>query len=526
MINAAETQRPITNTHINASETMPPGDDYVEKAGAILSSGESIADSYVVNSLMNQQGKQSYVYLAKKWGKSYVIKVYHPGWRPSMQIQNYLMNVRHPNIARIVECGEHDGNYYEIYDYYAEGTLEDAGALTGTHIQKVIVPSINEGLHELHKNNIVHCDIKPSNLFYCDGESRVVIGDCGISGYANAKGKLVDAIRGTPEYAPRVKSLLWSAAMSSAYDYGSFGLVLCRLVLGKSLFHGMSVEEISRAWENGIELPSQITGRIGTLIKGLINEDEEQRWGYMEVKRWCEGEYLRPVNRSIYARRKKEETIKPLIFGRFGGETVAVATLRQLENAIRGNWTQATKIIRRRELVDFVRQFDETLVDKVRGLSRYHDLDAAVFKLLLYIEDSHGSITYCGKNYESLANFVDCLSGGKDENAIRFVTSGLLVYYLRFCGLDSRQIDKLEQFIKGNGCRDMSVISTLCFALTGQRTIQVFGTTVGSLDDLVHVIHSQKPEKIDALLQDNKLIAWMNRMGYEREMRKMKEMFG
>ena len=220
MINAAETQPPKSYSHIgqpvNAGKTIPPGGADQGSQSVVLLAGESVADSYVVISLMNNQGKQSHVYLAKKWGKSYVIKIYHNGWRPSNQMQDFLMNVRHPNIAHIVECGDYNGFYYEIYEYYSEGTLEDADALPIAHIQNVIVPSINEGLRELHGNGIVHCDIKPSNLFYANNGNRVVIGDCGISGYTNSNGKLIDTARGTPEYAPRVKTLLWSAAMSPA----------------------------------------------------------------------------------------------------------------------------------------------------------------------------------------------------------------------------------------------------------------------------------------------------------------------
>lgn len=525
MINAAETQPPKAHIGniINAGETIPPGSSNQSGQSIMLFAGESVADSYIINSLMDKQGKQSNVYLAKKWGKSYVIKIYHNGWHPSNQMQSFLTSVRHPNIAHVIECGDHSGYYYEIYDYYSEGTLEDADALPIAHIQNVVVPSINEGLHELHRNGIVHCDIKPSNLFYTDGGNRVVIGDCGISGYTNANGKLVDSVRGTPEYAPRVRALLWSAAMSPAYDYGSFGLVLCRAVLGHSLFAGMSVEEISKAWDGGLELPSQISGRIGVLIKGLLNEDEEQRWGYVQVKRWCEGEYMRPVNRSIYSRTKKESQTKPLIFGRFDGQTISVSTMHQLSKAVEKHWSQATRIVKRRELVEFVRQFDKGIADKIRDLALYQDSDAAVYKLLLYIGDDPQRIVYCGKEYGTLAQYVEQLSSGKDEVAKQFLASGLLVFYLRHNEYETTQIDRLESLIKRNDCEDMSSISTICFALQGKKSIDVFGVSIESLDSLIPVLSKCSIKEIDELLESDQFIAWLNRLGYEKEMRRMTE---
>ncbi len=525
MINAAETQPPRAsiNQVLNPGETVAPESSIQTGQSTVLLTGESIAESYVVNSLLNKQGKQANVYLAKKWGKTFVIKVYHNGWHPSNQMQSFLTSVRHPNIASVVESGEYEGSYYEIYEYYSEGTLEDDGPLSSTFIQNVLVPSINEGLNELHRNGIVHCDIKPSNLFYTDEHKRIVIGDCGISGYTNSNGKLVDAVRGTPEYAPRVKALLWSAAMSPAYDYGSFGLVLCKAVLGHSLFAGMSVEEISRAWETGIELPSQINGRIAILLKGLINEDEDQRWGYSEVKRWCEGEYMRPTNRNIYMRTQKNVEKKPLIFGRFDGQTISVNTLHQLEFAIREHWVQATHVIKRRELVEFVRQFDNSLSDKIKDLAMYQDTDAAVFRLLMYIADDKKSIYYCGVKYESLRDYVERLVSGKDEKAIRFLQTGLLVFYLRLNDFEQTEVDRVERLIRRSGSDDMSAITTICYALQGKKDVDVYGISVDSLDALIPILAKCTIKDIDALLHDDRFIAWLNRMGYEKEVRKMKE---
>lgn len=525
MINADETRPPqsVGHQNINTATTIAPGGSDTN-ASLHLMSGESVAGSYIINSLLSGQGKQSDVYLAKKWGKSYVVKVYHDGWRPSSQVQEFLMNVRHPNIAHIVECGDYQGKYFEVYEYYSEGTLETTGEITNSHIQNIIIPSINEGLNELHKHGIVHCDIKPSNLFYADNGKRVVIGDCGISGYTNANGKLVDAVRGTPEYAPRVRALLWSAAMSPAFDYGSFGLVLCRIILGHSLFSGMSVEEISRAWENGIELPSQIQGRFSSLVKGLITEDEENRWGYTQVKRWCEGEFMRPVNRSIYARPTKERVTKPLIFGRFDGETLSVLSLHQLTNAIKAHWEQARKIVKRRELIDFVQQFDKSLPSQIRPLALLHDEDAAVFKLLLLLEKDSSRIFYCGKEYADLQSYVNSLSSGNDPIAIRFLYSGMLVSYLREMDYEQAQVDKLEHLIKQNKNADMTAISTICFALQGRTSISVFGIIVDSLDALISAITGHTTKEISELISSDQFKAWLYRMGYDKELKYMNEM--
>lgn len=526
MINAAETIMPMNmgTSIINVAETVPPSgaSSVNSSSGVVMLAGESISDSFIIHSMLDKKGKQSDVYIAKKWGKSYIVKVYRDGWRPSERMQSFLKTVKHPNIASIVDSGMHKGSYHEIYEYYPEGTLEACKTVSMSVLQKVVVPSINEGLHELHQNNIIHCDIKPSNLFFADNGTRVIIGDCGISGYTNSNGKMIDGFRGTPEYSPRVKSVMGRTVYTSAYDYGSFGLVLLRLALGRSIFAGMSVEEIARAWDSGIELPSQITGRLANLIKGLLNENEEERWGYQQVKRWCEVEYMPASSKNLYARPKKTTEVRPLIFGRINGEMVTVATLHQLANAIKNHWTQATNVIRKRELVEFVRGHKAELYEDVKKLSMLQDVNAAVFKLLTLIDDEP-VIYYCGKRYGSVEDFVNVLSTGTDANAKKFVATGLLVHYLRRQDVDRAQVDRLEQIIVRSGCEDMTAISTICFALQNKKEITVFGSEVRSLRDLVRVLSNRSAVEIKSVVDSSEVIAWINRLGYEKEMRKMKE---
>lgn len=138
---------------------------------------------------------------------------------------------------------------------------------------------------------------------------------------------------------------------------------------------------------------------------------------------------MRPANRSIYARPKKNQNNRPLIFGHFDGEVLTVNSLHQLAIAIKEHWNQATKVIKRRELVEFVRQYDSNLADEVRKLSLLQDADSAVFRLLQNIDDEE-EIRYCDKKYASLSDYVECLASGCDEYAKRFLASGLLVFYL------------------------------------------------------------------------------------------------
>ena len=143
----------------------------------------------------------------------------------------------------------------------------------------------------------------------------------------------------------------------------------------------------------------------------------------------------------------------------------------------------------------------------------------------MYIEDDPQQIFYCGKEYGSLSEYVDQLATGRDEMAKKFLSTGLLVFYLRYNDYEQAQVDRLEQLIRRNGSNDMASISTICFALQGKKAIDIFGVSVETMDALIPVLSKCSIKEIDELLQSDRFIAWLNRLGYEKEMRRMKEAF-
>ena len=59
--------------------------------------------------------------------------------------------------------------------------------------------------------------------------------------------------------------------------------------------------------------------------------------------------------------------------------------------------------------------------------------------------------------------------------------------------------------------------------LQGKKSVDIFGISVDSLDSLVSVLGKCSIKEIDELLESDHFIAWLNRLGYEKEMRRMKE---
>lgn len=524
--NAGETRLPcVADLMSDSGETrLPTATEQIGMKGnfdSVYTPGTNVGGSYIVNRILDTNGMQAQIYYVKKMGKEYVLKIYNNGWHPSDKILGFFNTENHPNLARIIDNGFFDNKYFEVYEYYALGTLEDKRKCNASYISKVVVPSINEGLHELHKNGIIHCDIKPGNIFCANDDKSVIIGDFGLCEFVNSDGKIIDVARGTPEYSPPVATLYDTAALSPAFDYGSFGLVLTRLATGHSLLANMSIGEIAMAWNRGLRVPTDIDIRLQTLINGLINKNEDERWGYKEVRRWCDGEFVNRRIRTPRTRRKREQQLQTMVYGRFDDRVQVVSTLHQLAEAIRQNWNQARTIVRRRETTDFVGQFDAELADSVNNLAKVYDDDEAVFRLLYMLENTE-EIFFKDEFYSGVEELLNVVESNSDKEAINFITSGMFVYYLRRRNAEVRIVDKIDQIIKYSGGRDLMGIKALCYAIVQNKRLTIDDKIITSINDFIDYLSDISIEEIDRLLDSESVSAWLYAVGYGNRVNVMK----
>ena len=493
-----------------------------------LSPGQTIAQNYVVIDCLSDGGSQANVYVARSGGKQCAIKMYNKGYTPSEEFVKALKNHDCPYVAKLYDYGYENGSYFEIYEYYGNGTLEDKGKCTISFIKDVIVPNLNEGFHFLHTlsgTGIVHGDIKPSNIFISNDESHVIIGDFGISSYLDKRGKLISEIQGTPEYAPRTVSFFGKATKSPAYDYGALGLVLIQLATGHSLFEGLNMTEITRMWEDGIEIPETIDSRLRRLITGLLIEDEKKRFGYDEVKKWCEGEYIKVTDNSLYSAEDFDAPVEldPLIFGIFGDRIVTVSTLKELSTAIAENWEHTKKQMKRTPFFEFLAQFDKGLEQDVREFSKLSDADEAVFRILYRIR-KNANLVYKGINYGTAKEFVNTLKDDISVDTQAIIKQGLFEYFLEQNGYAPDLINQTHRIITLGSKSPQFVHQMLYYLFSHEKQLELNGKKISSPDELVDEIVSMDVDEIEALTQNTTLLAWLYSIGYRDDVLKFFEL--
>ncbi|MBN1911686.1 MAG: serine/threonine protein kinase [Pirellulales bacterium] len=148
----------------------------------------------------------------------------------------------HPNIVRAYDVGSESNRFYIVMEYVPGEDLEEIVELDGPLDFEFAVDCIRQaadGLAHAHQKNLVHCDIKPSNLLVTD-QGVVKILDMGMARPLNA-GEDSDAIRhdarvlGTVDYmAP--EQAMEGPDFDQRADIYSLGCTLYFLLAGQPPF--------------------------------------------------------------------------------------------------------------------------------------------------------------------------------------------------------------------------------------------------------------------------------------------------
>ena len=256
--------------------------------------GTKLCGVYEVIEKLNVLTGEADLYVCSFAARNYVAKVYRRKAAIKPEVSDRLAQIRSLFVARVFAVGSYDGFPVEILPYYSNGSL--AGKqFTFDQLKYEIIPSINEGLHILHENGIIHKDLKPSNIMLNnDGKTAAII-DFGISSLLeNGSTVLLTKTGLTPEYsAPETFRNLFL----SESDYYSLGVTIFELYCGHAPYANMSQEEIVRFVSlQKLPIPNDMEMELQDLIAALTYSDitnrqnktnPNRRWGYEEVLNWC-----------------------------------------------------------------------------------------------------------------------------------------------------------------------------------------------------------------------------------------------
>jgi serine/threonine-protein kinase len=177
--------------------------------------------------------------------------------------------VSHPNVCRVYDVGEIEGQHYLSMEYVdgedLASLLKRIGRLPSDKALE-IARELCAGLAAAHDRGVLHRDLKPSNVMV-DGRGRARITDFGL---AVAAGDAQEAeVSGTPAYmAPEQLAGKGASVRSDIY---ALGLVLYELSTGKKAFDASSFEDLRRKHaESTPTAPSAVAPGFDPAVERVI----------------------------------------------------------------------------------------------------------------------------------------------------------------------------------------------------------------------------------------------------------------
>jgi serine/threonine protein kinase len=204
-----------------------------------------------------------------------------------------LSGLNHPNLVTVHDArlavGADDGPSFLVMEFVSGNTLRDsiATSVVSGELIVAVASGIGEGLHVVHQAGIVHRDVKPANiLIEIDAPTtsgvRAKLADFGIAhSVGSSHLTATQAVIGTAAYLSPEQAA--GAAVTSATDIYSLGLVLLECFTGQIEYPGTAAESLAARLGRNPELPASLPAGWSALLGSMLARDPATRPTALEV---------------------------------------------------------------------------------------------------------------------------------------------------------------------------------------------------------------------------------------------------
>lgn len=229
--------------------------------------------------------------------------------------------MHHPNLAEVYDWGQQDGQGWIAMELVEGRPLSELLAGGGTlELDRVahILGQIAQGLQAAHAHQIVHRDVKPSNILV-DEAGRAKLTDFGIS-IAPDRVPLtaVGMVMGTAQYLPPEQAM--GQAASAPGDIYALGVIAYEALAGRRPFTGPTQVDIamSHVRDQVPALPDSVPEAAAELIYQMLAKDPLQRPGsaaevarrFAEIRSLTAGQSSSPTSSQTSSSRTRPDPIR------------------------------------------------------------------------------------------------------------------------------------------------------------------------------------------------------------------------
>ena len=213
--------------------------------------------------------------------------------------------VEHDGVIKILDDDTaEDGSLFLVTELLSGETLEERRVRLGGRIppREVLLLSdrVLDVLAAAHARGIVHCDLKPENVFLtADGQVKVL--DFGIARLcdfpADGGSAPTAVLRGTPDYMAPEQARGLSTELDARSDLWACGAMMFCLLSGRMVHDGQTVDEVlanamtKRAPRLGTVAPD-IGSDVAAIVDRALQFSRDMRWPdaarmQMAIRRVC-----------------------------------------------------------------------------------------------------------------------------------------------------------------------------------------------------------------------------------------------
>ena len=255
-----------------------------------------------------------------------------------------LARIDHPNVVRVIDIQREGEQAFFTMDLVRGPSLADVVEELGPRPIREsvrIVIEVGRALHEAHRHDLLHRDVKPGNvLLTTDGVPRLT--DFGLVSATEEVDRRITRtgqVLGTPAYMAPEQATGDADDLTAAVDQYSLGAVLYELLTGRAPFDGSAMEvlfklvsdEPTPIRQHRPEIPRDLE----TVLKRAMDQDPSRRYASVQhfvddLERWRNGEpiHARPASISYRLRLwswRRRRAIAAGIAGACGALALVVA---------------------------------------------------------------------------------------------------------------------------------------------------------------------------------------------------------
>ncbi|XP_017656046.1 myosin light chain kinase, smooth muscle isoform X1 [Nannospalax galili] len=279
-------EEPKDEVEVSDDDEKEPEVDY---RTVTVNTEQKLSDLYDIEEKLGS-GKFGHVFrlVEKKTGKIWAgkfFKAYSAKEKENIRQEISIMNcLHHPKLVQCVDAFEEKANIVMVLEIVSGGELferiiDEDFELTERECIKYM-RQISEGVEYIHKQGIVHLDLKPENIMCVNKTgTRIKLIDFGLARRLENAGSL-KVLFGTPEFvAPEVINY---EPIGYATDMWSIGVICYILVSGLSPFMGDNDNETlanvtSATWDFDDEAFDEISDDAKDFISNLLKKDMKNR---------------------------------------------------------------------------------------------------------------------------------------------------------------------------------------------------------------------------------------------------------